>query len=220
MKDEKNEKMSLNLMDYNSYKKEWLLLQDLKAKIQNEQRELEAPSKDAIQEIEDRKQQNIDRVLLGGKPEDISYVDIYRNNLYNKTQKRIRVYRHAVTQQEKILNNVRYKISKKIVKEVKPEYEIIIKGMASAWIELGKYVIRERVLRENLNDNDVAYISDFTPMPIYGVGDPRVYNSRFSGWLIEAVERGYFKSADIPKEFKDAWEKRDGVVIDSIARGY
>ena len=170
--------ISMNLMDYPEYKKEWLLLQDLKGKIQDEQRELEAPSRDAIQEIEDRKQQNIDRVLLGGKPEDISYVDIYRNNLYNKTQKRIRVYREAVTQQEKIVTAVHLKISKEIAKQTKPEYEVIIKAVCVKLCELGELSLKEINLREGLNDNQIAFTSVFTAMPVR-IGDPRILIPEF-----------------------------------------
>jgi len=220
MKDEKESTESINLMDHKEYSTEFFKLMSLREKIEVEEKELNQPSKGVLEEIEDAKQKNINAVLAGADPADINYVEIYRNNLYNKTQKRIKVYRLAEEKQKKILDNVRSDISRTIATKVKPKYEDIINNMCIAWIELGKYVIQERDLRESLNDNDIAFTGEFTAMPIYGVGDPRIYNSRFSGWLIEAVERGYFKSADIPKEFKDAWEKRDGVVIDSITRGY
>jgi len=208
-----DKKVSMNLMDYPIYKKEWDMLQELKGKIEDEQRELDTPSKDRTQEIAERKQRNVDNVLLGKVPEDFSNIDEARNIIYNQAQKRIKIYREAVEQQKKIVLKARHKISKEISKEYKPIYKTIIKNMCDAWIKLGEFVIQERELRENLNDNDVVYISDFTPMVIYGIGDPRIYNSRFSGWLIEAVERGYFKSADIPKEFTAEWERRDGVKL-------
>jgi len=207
--------ISMNLMDYPEYKKEWLLLQDLKSKIQGEQRELDKPSANRTQEIAERKQHNINNVLAGKVPEDFSNIDEARNIIYNQAQKRIKIYREAVEQQKKIVQKAKYKVSKEISKEYKPIYKTIIKNMCDAWIKLGEFVIQERELRQNLNDNDVAYISDFTPMVIYGVGDPRVYNSRFSGWLIECCKFNYFKFDDIPKSFKDRWE-RDGVTKDYI----
>jgi len=89
--------------------------------------------------------------------------------------------------------------------------------MCDAWIELGKYVIQERQLRESLNDNQIAYSSEITPMVIYGRGNPEVYNSRFSGWLIECCERGYYKFDDIPAEFRDKWKKMDGVTKEVLS---
>jgi len=207
----KDKKESVDLMDHVEYRRAWDKLMSLREKIEIEEKELASPSKGVLEEIEDRKQKNIENVLAGGTPEDVNFQEIYRNNLYNKTQKRIKIYREAEKQQEKILNNARFEISRKIVKEVKPEYENIIKNMCDAWIELGKYVIQERNLRESLNDNDIAYSADFTPMPIYGVGSPLIYNSRFSGWLIECCKFNYFKFDDIPKLFRDSWKKMDGI---------
>ena len=210
-------KASMNLMDYPEYKREWDMWQELKGKLQDEQNELVLPSEDRTQEIEERKQHNIDNVLAGEVPEDFSNIDEARNIIYNQAQKRIRIYREAVAQQEKILIHVRFEISKKIAEQIKPEYEAIIKGMCDTWVKLGEWTIKEKDLRESLNDNDIAFTSSFTPMVLPGgLGDLREYTSRFSNWLIEVVRCGYFKFDDIPVEFKSAWKRRSTQTANSV----
>ncbi len=177
------DKVSLNLMDYDSYKKEWDKLQELRGKRDDAEAEYR-------------------RMLSEGIRENVS-----------KARNRITMFIEASQEQEKRLSSAHIEVSKKIVKSYKPIYKAIIKDMCTKWCELGELVVKEITLRESLNDNDIAYVGSFTPMVIYGLGDPRVYNSRFSGWLIEAVERGYFKTSDIPKEFRDSWLKRDGVKL-------
>jgi len=206
MKDEKDEKMSFDLMDYEEYIKEFVKLMALREKIENEQKELASPSKGVIEELEDAKQKNIDIVLSGGEPEIINFQEIYRNNLYNRTQKKIRVYREAEVVQEKRLNHVRLEISRKIAKRTKPEYQKIILDMCTKWCELGELIVKEKNLRESLNDNQISFTGEFTAMPTR-LGDPRVYNSRFSNWLLECCKFNYCKFDDIPAEFRDSWKK-------------
>jgi len=179
------DKVSLNLMDYNSYKKEWDKLQEIRGKI----REAEVEYQHMIAE--------------GALLKNVS-----------KARKRITMFIKASQEQEKRLSSAHIEVSKKIAKSYKPEYKAIIKDMCTKWCELGELAIKEITLRESLNDNDIAYVGSFTPMPLPGgLGNPREHTSRFSMFLIEAVERGYFKTSDIPKGFKDIWLKRGGVKL-------
>jgi len=176
-------KESINLMDYDLYKREWDKLQELRGKRDGAEKEYQC-------------------MLSEGIRENVS-----------KARKRITMFVEASKEQEKILSSAHLEVSKKIAKSYKPEYEAIIKDMCIKWCKLGELVVKEITLRESLNDNDIVYIDSFTPMPIYALGSPLEYTSKFSGWLIEAVKRGYFKSADIPKLFRDSWLKRDGVKL-------
>ncbi len=177
-------KESINLMDYDLYKKEWDKLQELRGKRDDAEAEYQ-------------------RMLSEGIRENVS-----------KARKRITMFREASQEQEKRLSSAHIKVSKKIVKSYKPIYKAIIKDMCTKWCELGELVIKERDLRESLNDNNIAFTSSFTAMVLPGgLGNPREHTSRFSAWLIEAVERGYFKTSDIPKKFRDSWYKRDGVKL-------
>ncbi len=176
-------KESINLMDYDLYKKEWDKLQELRGKRGGAEKEYQC-------------------MLSEGVRENVS-----------KARKRITMFVEASKEQEKILSSAHLEVSKKIAKSYKPTYEAIIKDMCIKWCELGELVVKEITLRESLNDNDIVYVDSFTPMPIYALGSPLEYTSKFSGWLIEAVERGYFKTSDIPKEFRDSWLKRDGVKL-------
>jgi len=206
-------KESINLMDHDSYKKEWGKLQEIRGKIGDAEVEYQHMIAEGVLEaVKKERELRVIAVLAGKDPDSVDIAETYKANV-SKARKRITMFIEASQRQEKILDSARFEVSKKIAKEAKPKYEAIIKDMCTKWCELGELLIKERDLRESLNDNNVAYSAEFTPMVIYGVGDPRVYNSRFSGWLIEAVERNYFKSADIPKEFKDAWLKRDGIKL-------
>jgi len=176
-------KESINLMDYDLYKKEWDKLQELRGKRDGAEKEYQC-------------------MLSEGIRENVS-----------KARKRITMFVEASKEQEKILSSAHLEVSKKIAKSYKPEYEAIIKDMCIKWCELGELVVKEITLRESLNDNDIVYLGSFTPMPIYSLGSPLQYNSRFSTWLVEAVQRGYFKTSDIPKEFRDSWLERDGVKL-------
>jgi len=219
MKDEKNDKdkkMSFDLMDHESYLREFVRLMSLREKIEIEEKELNTPSKEILDAIEQRKQKNIDAVLAGGIPEDINYKEIYKSDLYMKTRKRIAIYREAEIKQQKILQDVQYEISKKIAKEVKPEYKTIIKNMCDAWIKLGKFVIQERRLRESLNDNQIAFTSVFSAMPLR-LGDPLDSHSRFSLYLIEAYRRDYIAFETIPVELRSSWKKRDGATKETLS---
>ncbi len=178
------DKVSLNLMDYKEYKDAWDKLQEIRGKIG----EAEVEYQHMIAE--------------GALLKNVS-----------KARKRITMFIEASQEQEKRLSSAHIKVSKKIAKSYKPEYEAIIKGMCTKWCELGELVVKEITLRESLNDNDIAYVGSFTPMVIHSLGSPLEHTSRFSGWLIEAVERGYFEVNDIPKEFRDSWLKRDGVKL-------
>ena len=178
-------KESINLMDYYSYKKEWDKLQGLRGKIG----EAEVEYQHMIAE----------GVLL----KDVS-----------KARKRITMFREASKEQEKRLSSAHIEVSKKIAKSYKPKYKAIIKDMCTKWCQLGELAIKEITLRESLNDSNIAYSAEFTPMPLPGgLGSPLEHTSRFSGWLIEAVERGYYKTSDIPKLFRDSWLKRGGVKL-------
>jgi len=206
-------KESINLMEHDSYKKEWDKLQELRGKIDSAGAEYNRMlSTGVLEAVKKERELRVIEVLKGNDPDKIDIAKTYKANL-NQARERLTMFQQAEQEQEKILDSARFEVSKKIAKEIKPEYKKIISDMCTKWCELGELLIKERDLRESLNDNNIAYSAEFTPMVIYGVGDPRVYNSRFSGWLIEAVERNYFKSADIPKEFKDAWLKRDGVKL-------
>jgi len=219
MKDEKNDKdkkMSFDLMDHEDYLREFVRLMSLREKITNEEQELNTPSEEILEAIEQRKQKNINAVLAGADPEDINYVENYRNNLYNKTRKRIAIYRQAEIKQQKILQDVQSEISMKIAKQTKPIYEGIINNMCIALIELGKWIIQERQLRQDLNDNRILFTSIFSAMPTR-LGDPLDSHSRFSLYLIEAYKRNYLKFEDIPAEFRSSWAKRDDATKETLS---
>ncbi len=177
------DKVSLNLMDYDLYKKEWDKLQELRGKRDDAEAEYQ-------------------HMLDEDVPVNVS-----------KARERITMFQRAATQQEKRLSSAHIEVSKKIAKEAKPEYQKIISDMCNIWCQLGQLIVKEITLRESLNDNDIAYVGSFTPMVIHSLGSPLEHTSRFSGWLIEAVERGYFEVNDIPKKFRDSWYKRDGVKL-------
>ncbi len=177
------DKVSLNLMDYDLYKRERDKLQELRGKRDDAETEYQ-------------------HMLDEDVPVNVS-----------KARERITMFQRAVTQQEKRLSSAHIEVSKKIAKSYEPIYKAIIKDMCTKWCELGELVVKEITLRESLNDNDIAYVGSFTPMVIHSLGSPLEHTSRFSGWLIEAVERGYFEVNDIPKEFRDSWLKRDGVKL-------
>jgi len=208
-----DKKESINLMDHDSYRKEWDKLQELRGKIGDADAEYNRMlSTGVFDAVKKERELRVIEVLKGNDPDTIDIAKTYKADL-NRARIRLTTFQQAEVKQKKILNSVRHVVSREIAKSVKPRYEAIIRDMCIKWCELGKFVIQERDLRESLNDNDIAFTGEFTAMPIYGVGDPRVYNSRFSGWLIEACKFGYFKSADIPKLFKDQWLKRDGVKL-------
>ena len=177
------DKVSLNLMDYDLYKREWDKLQELRGKRDDAETEYQ-------------------HMLDEDVPVNVS-----------KVRERITMFQRAATQQEKRLSSAHIEVSKKIAKSYEPIYKAIIKDMCTKWCELGELVVKEITLRESLNDNDIAYVGSFTPMVIHSLGSPLEHTSRFSGWLVEAVQRGYFKTSDIPKEFRDSWLKQDGVKL-------
>jgi len=212
----KDKKMSFDLMDHEDYLREFVRLMSLREKIEIEEKELNTPSKEILEAIEQRKQKNIDDVLAGGIPQDIDYKEIYKSDLYMRTRKRIAIYKEAEIKQQQILQDVQSEISKKIAEQTKPEYEAIIKAMCIKWCEMGELAIREINLRESLNDNRILFTGVFTAMPVR-IGDPRVYNSRFSAWLLECCKFNYFKFDDIPAEFRDSWKRMDGVTKETLS---
>jgi len=204
-------KESINLMDHDSYKKEWDKLQELRGKIDDAEKEYQCMlSEGVLDAVKKERELRVIAVLAGKDPDLVDIAETYKANV-SKARERLTMFQRASQEQEKILDSARFEVSKKIAKEAKPKYKAIIKDMCAKWCELGELVVKERDLRESLNDNNIAYSAEFTPMVIYGLGSPLEYHSRFSGWLIECCERGYFKTSDIPKEFTAEWLKRSGV---------
>jgi len=162
--------------------------------------------------FQSQKEKQVQAILDGQEPDDVQATEIWRENFARATQRRY-LFIEALEVQKRRISEQRIIASKKIAKEVEPKYKSIIEKMALKWVELGKLVIEERNLRESLNDADIAFCAHFDPMPINRLGDPRNYNSNFSIWLIEAVERGYLSPGDVPKELKDAWLERDGIKL-------
>jgi len=211
----KDEKESIDLMDYQEYKRAWDKLQELRQKIDDAQIEYDHMlSTGVFDAVRKERELRVIEVLKGNDPDTIDIASTYKADL-QKARTRLTMFQQAEVKQKEILNNIHLKVSKEIAKSVKPKYEAIIGDLCTQLCELGKIIIQEISLRESLNDNQISFTSIFTAMPTR-LGDPRIYNSRISSFLIECCERGYFRSADIPKELKDFWEKRDGVKLDAI----
>jgi len=214
-----DKKESIDLMSHSSYKKELVKLQELRGKINDAEVEYNRMlSTGVLDAVRQEREQRVIEVLKGNDPDKIDIASTYKADL-QKARTRLTTFQQAEEKQKKILNSVRHEVSKKIAKQTKPIYEAIIKETCTAWIELGKLITKEKVLREDLNDNDIAFTGEFTAMPLR-LGDPLESNSRFSLWLIDCIKFGYVKPSSVPKSFKDEWERRDGTVIDSIGRGF
>lgn len=198
------------------YKREWdklAKIQDQIAKAEEEVQELD--SEGVLKAIQDERRLRVKAVIDGKNPDTVDVTQAYRASL-QKANQRIYLLKDAKEEQKNILSKQRIESSNKIAQEVKPKYGKIIKDMALRWIELGELIMVERELRESLNDNDICFTSHFDPMPFYHMGDPRIYNSNYSQWLIECVDRGYLKGSEVPKNLRDFWFKSDGIKLKGI----
>jgi len=138
-----DKKESINLMDHDSYRKEWDKLQELRGKIGDADAEYNRMlSTGVFDAVKKERELRVIEVLKGNDPDTIDIAKTYKADL-NRARIRLTTFQQAEVKQKKILNSVRHVVSREIAKSVKPRYEAIIRDMCIKWCELGKLRIPE-----------------------------------------------------------------------------
>jgi len=205
MLNQKNGEFSL--MNFPAYKSAWDKLMELRGQADELRKQAEElRTKGRPESVKTQRQKQIDAVILGVEPDSVKSTEGWRTEL-NEAQSRGRLFQDAAKRQEEEVTRQRLIASREICEKLMPKHRDIVKRLALAYIELGKVVVEEKVLREALNDNDVGYSSYIRPMVIHGPGDPRDPTSRIANWLMEAIEYDFISISDLPREWRSELEK-------------
>lgn len=107
------------------------------------------------------------------------------------------VLRQAVDMQRGIVADLRAEIGTAIAIDLLPQHRENVAAVVEAALQLATALQAERELRDDLIENDVPFCGIVRPMALRGF-DLRDGQSMLTRWLLEALEHGFVKAADLP----------------------
>lgn len=120
----------------------------------------------------------------------------------DELEHRTAVLRQAVDLQRGIVADLRAEIGQAIAADLLPQHKANVLAVVEAALTLSTALQAEAELRDTLTENDVPSCGIIRAMPLRGF-DLRDGQSTLSRWLLECLEHGFVKAADLPDIVRD-----------------
>jgi len=119
-----------------------------------------------------------------------------------RVRHRLAVLSAAIRQQGEIVGNEQRKASLIVCDGLRDEYEKLVRNIALAMIGLGKAALSERHFRDDLEGAGIKW---YLPVMGFGaIGDPRLYETKITMYLIAAIVLGCVSRSEVPQDWLDA----------------
>lgn len=180
-------KPSPRIKDDSEYRAAFDRWQELKAEFTAVDRDIQGHNMSDVPKVDRLRAQAV--ALLEG--EDPKVVDEEeRNRTLGKLYERQRILREALRLQEQKVQTIESAVSKRIAKEVRPEYEAIMRKAVTALLALAEVADEEDAFRDRLREGGVKFASYIQPVALTNYRLTGVEQTRTS-YLLDEIERLY-----------------------------